>query len=161
MTCSTPFDVLIVEDEAILVMDLEMMIEDSGHVVVGEAASLYDVIDLADGLQPDIAFVDLQLARETSGLDVSALIQKRWPKTFIIFVTANSKKIPADLAGAHGLLPKPFSRNGIISTLRYIEEGLCDPPPRSAAPESFTASPLVEERWKAGRTIWATPNAKS
>lgn len=133
-------------------MDLEMIIEDGGHMVVGEAASLYDVVDLEDGLHPDIAFVDLQLARDTSGLDVSALIQKRWPKTFIIFVTANSKKIPADLAGAHGIIPKPFSRNGIVSALRYIEQGLCNPPPRLPVPESFKASTLVAERWKTRRT---------
>ena len=31
------FDILVVEDEALLVMDLEAMLEDEGHRLVGEA----------------------------------------------------------------------------------------------------------------------------
>lgn len=146
-TASASFNVLVVEDEAILVMDLEMIIEDHGHRVVATASSLYDVADLDESLRPDIAFVDLQLARQTSGLDVSQLIQQRWPGAFIIYVTANSKKIPSDFCGGHGVIPKPFSRNGVASALRYVEEGLRDPPPMLPIPQSFTASPSVTARW--------------
>ena len=35
-------NVVIVEDEPLIAMDLEIMIEDAGHAIVGEAASLYD-----------------------------------------------------------------------------------------------------------------------
>lgn len=150
MSLSTPpLCVLIVEDEALLAMDIELMIEDAGHRVVGEAASLYEVEDLEDRLDPDVAFVDIQLAQCTSGLDVSQLIQRRWPRTFIIFVTANAKKIPADFAGAHGVIPKPFSRNGLISAMRYIEEGVRSPPPSTPRPASFTAAPTIAARWLA------------
>ena len=142
-----PLSVLVVEDEALLAMDMEAMIEDVGHSVVAEAASLFDVEDLDDVLCPDLAFVDIQLARGTSGLDVSKLIKRRWPKAFIIFVTANPKKIPPDYAGAHGVIPKPFSRNGLMSAMRYIEEGVCTPPPTSPLPSSFVASPAFAATW--------------
>ncbi|MCW1432241.1 response regulator [Novosphingobium sp. JCM 18896] len=142
-----PLDVLIVEDEALLVMDIEDMISDAGHNVVSDGASLYDVEALPDDLDPDLAFVDLQLARGTSGLDVCRLIRTRWPKTFVVFVTANPKKIPEDFCGAHGVIPKPFSRNGLLSAMRYIEEGVCDPPPTSPAPASFVASPAFAASW--------------
>ncbi len=33
-----PLRVLIVEDEALLAMDIESMVEDAGHRVIGEAA---------------------------------------------------------------------------------------------------------------------------
>jgi CheY-like chemotaxis protein len=142
-----PFDILIVEDEALLAMDIEMMVEDAGHHVVGECASLHDVEELADGLRPDVAFVDIHLARGTSGLDVCRLIQQRWAATIIIFVTANPLKIPEDYCGAHGVIPKPFSRNGLMSAMRYIEEGICDPPPVSPQPASFIASPSFAATW--------------
>lgn len=61
------------------------MVEDSGHIVVGEVGSLYDVEALADDTDPDLAFVDMHLAKGTNGLDVSQLIQKRWAGTVIVF----------------------------------------------------------------------------
>ena len=142
-----PLAVLIVEDEALLAMDIEAMIEDVGHRVVGEAASLFDVEALDAALCPDLAFVDIQLAKGTSGLDVSSLIRTRWPRTFIVFVTANPKKLPPDYGGGHGVIPKPFSRNGLLSAMRYIEEGICTPPPVSPQPTSFLASPQFAASW--------------
>jgi CheY-like chemotaxis protein len=142
-----PLSVLIVEDEALLAMDIESMVEDIGHRVVGEAASLYDVEGLGEALCPDLAFVDIQLAQNTSGLDVARLIQKRWPDAVIVFVTANPKKIPDDYLGAHGVISKPFSRNGLISAMRYVEEGICDPPPSTSPPASFVEAPAFSANW--------------
>ncbi|MEC3909209.1 response regulator [Sphingobium sp. CR2-8] len=142
-----PLDILIVEDEALLAMDMEAMVEDSGHRVVAEAASLYDVEALGDDVAPDLAFVDIQLARGTSGLDVCRLIRERWAQTFIVFVTANPKKVPDDYCGAHGIIAKPFSRSGLMAAMRYIEEGVCDPPPTLPQPASFIASPSFADSW--------------
>jgi CheY-like chemotaxis protein len=141
------FRVLIVEDEALLAMDLEAIVEDGGHQVVGEACSLAEVEEMSASLAPDLAFVDIQLARGSSGLDVCALIRRRWANTVIVFVTANPKKIPDDFAGAHGVIPKPFTRTGLVSALHYIEEGVCNPPPTSPEPGSFIASPAFAASW--------------
>lgn len=148
--CPQPktLDFLIVEDEALLAMDIEAIIEDCGHHVVAEAASLADVEALHALAAPDIALVDVQLALGSSGLDVSALIQTRWRGTVIVFLTANSAELPADFAGAHGVIAKPFSRNGLKSALRYIQEGVTAPPPASSRPDSFKAAPAICERWR-------------
>jgi len=61
-----PLRVLIVEDEALLAMDMEAKVEDSGHSVPAEAASLQEVEALADETCFDLAFVDIQLARGTN-----------------------------------------------------------------------------------------------
>ena len=144
-----PLGVLIVEDEALLAMDLEAMVEDTGHTVIGEAASLPDVADLTDTLHPAIAFVDIQLAKGTSGLDVARLIGERWPGTIIVFVTANPLKIPSDFGGAHGVIAKPFSRSGLMSAMHYIAESVIDPPPRTAQPASFIPSSTFSSTWAA------------
>lgn len=138
---------LIVEDEALLAMDIEAMVEDCGHRVVAEAASLADVEALEHIAAPDVALVDIQLALGSSGLDVSALIQARWANTVIVFVTANPKKLPCDYAGAHGVIAKPFSRNGMKSALHYLEEGMAAPPPTSRAPDSFKPAPSIVGLW--------------
>ena len=142
-----PLGVLIVEDEALLAMDLEAMVEDTGHSVIAEASSLPEVAGLCDTLDPAIAFVDIQLAKGTSGLDVARLISQRWPATIIVFVTANVLKIPPDFAGAHGVIAKPFSRTGLISAMHYIAESVIDPPPVSAQPASFIASGSFGSAW--------------
>lgn len=144
-----PLSVLIVEDEALLAMDIAAIVEDAGHHVVAEASSTDDVEELPAELRPDLAFVDIQLAAGASGLDVCALIQRRWSGAFIIFVTANPKKIPQDFCGAHGVIPKPFSNSGLKAAMKYIEEGVCDPPPVSPQPASFVASPAFAASWAA------------
>lgn len=149
---TAPLNILIVEDEALLAMDMEAMVEDCGHNVVGEAASLYDVEAFADDLAPDLAFVDVQLAKGTSGLDVCRFIRKRWINAFIVFVTANPTKVPDDYCGAHGIISKPFSRNGLMAAMRYIEEGVCEPPPTLPQPTSFTASPSFAATWHVSET---------
>ena len=142
-----PLGVLIVEDEALLAMDMEAMVEDSGHRVVAGAASLHDVQALNDDLRFDLAFVDLHLAQGTNGLDVCRMIRLRWSSAFVVFVTANPTKVPADYCGGHGIIAKPFSRNGLMSAMRYIVEGVCDPPPTSPQPASFVASPAFANSW--------------
>ena len=146
-----PLRFLVVEDEALLAMDLGMLIEDAGHGVVAEAACLREVEGLDDDIDPHVAFVDLQLAEGSSGLDVCAHIQSHWTDAIIIFVTANSRKLPEDHAGAHGIIAKPFSRNGLLSAMRYIAESVCDPPPSTPAPPDFIAFPAFAATWEADR----------
>lgn len=140
-------NVLIVEDEILLAMDIEAIVEDSGHSVLAEAASLKDVEALPDDIDPQLAFVDIHLANGSNGLDVAKVIQKRWPDALIIFVTANVAKIPDDFSGAHGVIAKPFSHAGIKHALRYLADGVFDPPPSPPMPASLIPSPHLEQRW--------------
>ena len=142
-----PLRFLVVEDEALLAMDLGMMIEDAGHSVVAEATCLREVQALNDSLSPHVAFVDLQLAENSSGFDVCTHIKEHWSGAIIVFVTANARKLTIDIAGAHGVISKPFSRNGVMSALRYLQEGICNPPPSSPAPPDFTAFPKFATTW--------------
>lgn len=140
-------EVLIVEDEMLLAMDIEAMVEDSGHHVVAEAASLRDVAALPDDLNPQLAFVDLHLADDSSGLDVCRFIRSHWPDALIVFVTANVSKIPPDFSGAHGVIAKPFSHAGVVNAIKYLATGVFDPPPKISLPASLIASPNLEPRW--------------
>jgi CheY-like chemotaxis protein len=140
-------DVLIVEDEMLLVMDIEAMVEDSGHKVIAEAACLEEVEALPDDTAPQLAFVDVHLACGSNGLDVCHLIKRRWPKALIVFVTANVAKLPDDFCGAHGVIAKPFSHAGIVNALHYLADGMFDPPPRRPLPASLVPSPHLKRRW--------------
>lgn len=142
-----PIRFLIVEDELLLAMDIELMIKDAGHSVVAEAACLSEVEAVTTSIEPQVAFVDLQLAEGSSGLDVCAHIRKHWEQAIVIFLTANPKKLPADYAGGHGVISKPFSRNGLMSVMRYLSEGVLTPPPMSRVPTELTAAPKLLRDW--------------
>jgi len=147
MTTPKPLRVLIVEDEPLLALDVEMMVADAGHTVIGEAASIHDIENMAPELAPDLAFVDMQLAEGSNGLDASALIRRRWRNAIIVFVTGNLRMIPADFAGAHGVIAKPFSRSGFMAAMTYLHEGITDPPPASAKPLDFVATQTLIDSW--------------
>ena len=142
-----PLNVLIIEDEALLVMDLEAMIEDAGHRVIGDAASVRELQSLKMPAAPDLALIDMQLAEGSNGLDACAYVRSHWSNAIIVFVTANPKKIPDDYAGAHGVIPKPFSRAGVTSAIHYLEQGICRPPPTGEAPGSFVEAPGFAKTW--------------
>ncbi|QJU60194.1 response regulator [Sphingomonas sp. AP4-R1] len=142
-------NVLIVEDEMLLAMDIEAMVEDSGHRVLAEAASLMDVERLPSDIDPQLAFVDIHLAHGSNGIDVCRLIRERWPDALVVFVTANVSKIPEDFAGGHGVIAKPFSHAGVINAIRYLAEGVFDPPPSVPRPSSLIPSANLQRRWAA------------
>ena len=131
----------------LLAMDIEAIVQDSGHRVLAEAASLQDVQALPDDLNPQLAFVDLHLAQGSNGLDVCRYIVEHWPNALIVFVTANVSKIPADFSGAHGVIAKPFSHAGVVNAIKYLARGVFDPPPALSRPASLIASPHLERRW--------------
>ena len=110
--------ILIVEDEAFVAMSLKFLLEVEQHEVVGIAEDLETATAIADEAQPDLALVDLQLARGASGFDVAAELRKRDIPT--LFATGNVPKEPRpDLA--IGCIPKPYSDDALFTALRAAE----------------------------------------
>lgn len=141
-----PLRVLIVEDEALLAMELESIVEDAGHSVVGWATSSAEAMKLVDQTQADVAFVDMHLTDGATGLDVAAYIRDS-RSAMVVFLTANPKRIGDDFAGAVGVIGKPYTVNGLMAALRYIQEGVRTPPPVSERPSGFTLSPQYRSEW--------------
>ncbi|MDR7035112.1 response regulator [Mesorhizobium sp. BE184] len=116
-----PLKVLIVEDEALLAMELESLIEDAGHEVVGWATSSSEARELIDTVDADIAFVDIHLTDGPTGVDVAEYIVGK-DNSMVVFMTANSKRIPENYAGAVGVIAKPYTMAGLNSALRYCRK---------------------------------------
>ncbi len=146
-----PLKVLIVEDEALLAMELESLVEEAGHDVVGWATSSAEARTMVDTTDADIAFVDIHLTDGPTGVDVAEYIGER-RNSMVVFMTANPKRIPEHFAGAIGVIVKPYTMNGLASALRYLQEGVRRPPPVSVLPAGFTLSPDF-------KTVWAPSDA--
>lgn len=79
--------VLIVEDEALVAMEIEGMLGLAGHEAVAQADDLPSAVAAAEAERPDLALVDIQLAEGTSGLDVAAALKARGVP--VLFATGN------------------------------------------------------------------------
>lgn len=141
-----PLKILVVEDEALLAMELESLIEEAGHTVVGWAASAAEARELVDTLDADLAFVDIHLIDGPTGLDVAAYIKEKKPTT-VVFLTANPKRIPEDFAGACGVIAKPYTTAGLLNALLFLQQGIRKPPPQADRPAGFTLSPHYVSQW--------------
>jgi DNA-binding response OmpR family regulator len=141
-----PLKVLIVEDEALLAMELESLVEEAGHSVVGWATSSSEARSMVESTDADIAFVDIHLTDGPTGVEVAEYIGRK-RSSMVVFMTANPKRIPDHFAGAIGVIAKPYTMNGLTSALRYLQEGVRRPPPVSVRPAGFTLSPAFESVW--------------
>lgn len=141
-----PLDVLIVEDEALLAMELEGLVEDAGHSVVGWATNSVEAKRLVDGVRADVAFVDVHLTDGPTGVEVAEYIRET-KGSMVVFMTANPKRVPEHFAGAVGIIAKPYTMNGLMAALRYLHEAVRRPPPASTLPVGFTLAPPYRDAW--------------
>lgn len=119
---SSPPRVLIVEDEALIATDLEIVLEDAGIVVVGWATNGAEAKALAGEHCPDLALVDIQLKRGEDGLELAKELYA-CHGVRIVFLTAQSD--PATVARAqtvthHAYLTKPYSPSNLVAVVRQV-----------------------------------------
>ena len=146
MSQHLPLSVLVVEDQALLAMELQYLIEDAGHSVVGWASCYAEAADALEGHDPpDLAFVDIHLADGVTGTAIAAHLQQRG--VAVVFMTANAKRIPQDFAGAVGVMAKPYTSTSVIAALDYLHVGMRNPPPLSTLPAGLRLAPRYAESW--------------
>lgn len=141
-----PLEVLIVEDEVLLATELEFLLGEVGCHSVGLAMSSDEAVAMANDLRPDLALVDVHLRDGPTGVEVARAIANDCGGV-ALFMTANVKRLPADFAGACGVIGKPYSEHGVKSALNYLticlREGQAPGPP----PIGLELAPAYAERW--------------
>lgn len=100
---------VIVEDEAIIQLQICRILKAAGLVVVGQANSAEAGIDLILREQPDLVTMDVNLGR-MDGIEATRQIMAQLP-TCIVVMTAYAQPVyqkAAQQAGASGYIIKPF-----------------------------------------------------
>ena len=115
--------IAIAEDEFFLAEDLRQLVEASGHEVVGVVATAPELVALVQRWRPDLALVDIHLARGSNGLDAAKAIKQQHGVPAIA-VTANPDEERARKAGVLGLVPKPHASAVLAAVLRAAAEWL-------------------------------------
>ena len=93
-----PLDVLIVEDETLFSMDMEILLEDLGHRVVGVASHVDRALELVarKGARVDCAFLDPVLGLRPSRPVAEALARRGIPLIGIAGDPSARALLPAD-----------------------------------------------------------------
>ncbi|SFP04559.1 response regulator [Tranquillimonas alkanivorans] len=109
--------VLIVEDEAVIALDLQAELEDAGWTVMGPAASVSQALSSIRDRRPTIALLDIELRGETTFALAECLRKKGLP---VVFLTGREgRERPASLRDCH-LIQKPADLSRIGALLRNL-----------------------------------------
>lgn len=111
--------ILLVEDEAIVRKDLEMLLEASGHQVIGACATQEEAVTLCEELRPALVLMDIHLRNDGSGIVAAHTIRERWG-TPVIFISANSDAATlsrARLAVPYTFITKPYKSVDVLAAV--------------------------------------------
>jgi two-component system, response regulator PdtaR len=112
--------ILIVEDDFLTRMNTAQMIEEAGFDVV-EAANADDAIQVLEArLDITVVFTDVQMPGSMDGLKLAAFIRGRWPPLKIVATSGYVIVPQRHLPDGARFLPKPYSLNQILRTLREL-----------------------------------------
>lgn len=101
-------DVLVIEDESIIAKDIELIVSDLGHRVVGPASTHEEALSLALKARPAVVVADVKLADGSSGIMAVDEMLKSIDAA-VIFVTAVPQWLQTGDLAPVLVIPKPYS----------------------------------------------------
>lgn len=118
MAKSISGSVMIIEDEAIIAVDLEAIAADMGHRITGVARTEEGALSLFKQERPGLILSDIQLADGSSGIDAVNKITAQAGNIPVIFITA----YPERLLTGEGpepafLISKPYTEDQVRSAI--------------------------------------------
>lgn len=122
-----PLKLLIADDDAVLRLDLRTMLEEIGHLIVGEADNGETALYLSRQLKPDLVILDVKMPR-LNGLEAAeAINQDRIAPVLMLTAYCDAPMIEqANRAGVLAYLVKPYRAQELqaaiaIAQARYRE----------------------------------------
>ena len=102
--------ILVVEDEAVVALDLRTRLTRLGYDVVGVAAKGEDAVAIAKEQRPDLTLMDIRLRSEMDGIDAAEIIRTQVGLP-VVYLTAHADEATvarARVTEPFGYILKPF-----------------------------------------------------
>lgn len=115
----TTYKILIVEDEAIVALDIARRLEKMDYEVIGRLASGEEALELIAKQPPDLVLMDINLQGEMDGIDTATTIYKTY-NIPVIYLTAYAGKSTLERAKQskpYGYILKPFKEKELHATI--------------------------------------------
>jgi len=137
--------VLVVEDEALIRLDLAEMLTEEGYVVAGEAGDGEQAVELARRLHPDLVIMDIKMPKVDGITAATSIVEERIAP--VVMLTAFSQRElieQARDAGAMAYLVKPFARHELVPAIELAVSRFAEK--RALEDEVATLSERLETR---------------
>lgn len=111
--------ILVVEDEAIILLQLEEILHALGYTVAGLAASGEDAVEKARRLKPDLVLMDIVMPGRMNGIEAAKIITEELDIP-VVFVTSYADDTIIEKAKSvkpYGYIVKPFNELVIKATV--------------------------------------------
>lgn len=112
--------VVVVEDEALIRLDITISLENEGFIVL-EASNADEAINILNA-HPEIRlmFTDIDMPGSMDGLKLASAVRDRWPPVKII-VASGHRQLNDDLLPVEGkFFSKPYDHARVIATMREM-----------------------------------------
>ncbi|MES2861302.1 MAG: response regulator [Pseudomonadota bacterium] len=110
--------ILIIEDEALVAMELRFVLEDLGHEVIATVADAKSARELAAETEIDLALVDIHLQDGPTGVELGRELGQDMGVS-VLFMTANPGMVRNGVAGTIGVLCKPTDERAVQTAVDY------------------------------------------
>lgn len=110
--------ILIIEDEALVAMELRFVLEDLGYVVVGTAPDARTALALASRGGIELALVDIHLSDGATGVGLGQSLGEEF-KVTVLYMTANPGMVSHGVPGTMGVLTKPTDESAVREAVEY------------------------------------------
>ena len=109
---------LVIEDEAIIAMDIQSIVADMGHRVTGVARTRDGAVELGKEERPDLILADIQLADNSSGIDAVNDLLEHFGDIPVIFITAFPERLlTGEKPEPAFLISKPYTEEQVRSAV--------------------------------------------
>ena len=117
---------LLVDDHKVVRLGLRTLLESEPDlIIVGEAATAAEAIQLTEQLRPDVILMDVRLP-DQSGIAACQKIRQRWPEVQVLMLTSYTDEelvLDAINAGAAGYILKQLDTSDLLKAVRAVSQG--------------------------------------
>jgi len=111
--------ILIVEDNAVLLLNLQAMLGEMGYLVAGRASTGVEAVAAALAEKPDAVLMDIHLSGAMDGIQAAQAIRQKLdiPIIYLTAYTDDGLLEQAKLSGGYGFLQKPVRERELRASL--------------------------------------------
>jgi two-component system response regulator DevR len=117
--------IMLVDDHALVRSAIRQALEAPDVIVVGEASSAEEALELAPRLRPDVLLLDIDLPG-LSGIEAVRELAPRLPDTRVVMLTVSTDRrdlLDAVRHGAAGYLTKDLTGDALLRAIRGMRRG--------------------------------------
>ena len=113
---------LIVEDEALVAMELKDRLEEAGYHVVDLTDRHAEALEVAKASKPDLALVNIRLAGRDDGIELAEQLKALGIP--VVFISGQSSRAHSATTVAIASMPKPYDAGDMVLAVAYLLRGL-------------------------------------